>query len=62
MINNFFIEEDEHYYRFFRTKWNSPVSVLKYKDRRHPQYGLKFRDGYCELHFGSWRIRYRNGK
>jgi hypothetical protein len=54
------IQKEEHLTRFFGTNWNSRISIVRYKN--HPEWGWKFRNGYCELSFGLWKIRYRNNK
>lgn len=62
-----FVEEEEHCYRYFGTRWNSRVSLLRWKTgpmwrvRWHKdQIRPRFMRGYLEINLGLWKLRFRN--
>ncbi|HHB2481389.1 TPA: hypothetical protein ACORDH_002840 [Bacillus cereus] len=54
--------KEEHLTRFFGTKWNSKVSLVRWHKSILNKNGLYFREGYVELCLGRWKLRYRNNK
>lgn len=55
---NWLYQKEEHCIRFFRTKWSSKFSVKYWL--KHPQWNIKFRDGYMEINLGKLSIRVRS--
>ncbi|AMM45013.1 hypothetical protein SP15_213 [Bacillus phage SP-15] len=57
-MNWLYLKED-HYIRFFRTKWNSPISFkwLRTKSYCTPQWTVQFWCKYVNIYLGRFEIK-----
>jgi len=55
-------KKESHMVRFFGTDWNSRISLKRWHTTSLGKRGLYFFDGYMEIQFGRWVLRYKNGK
>jgi hypothetical protein len=51
-----------HMTRFFGTKWNSKISLKRWHKNDLKKRGVYFYNGYVEICFDKWALRYRNNK
>lgn len=56
------LKKEEHVTRFLGTNWNSKLSLKRWHRTELGKQGLYFYNGYMEIQFGKWVIRYRNEK
>ncbi|WAB25060.1 hypothetical protein M3_0109 [Lysinibacillus phage vB_LfM_LysYB1] len=56
------VKKELHMLRFFGTDWDSRISLKRWHSANLGKRGWYFYNGYAELQFGRWVLRYRNGK
>jgi len=55
-------KKEDHMTRFFGTKWNSKLSLKRWHRNGLNKRGIYFHNGYMEICFDKWVLRYRNNK
>jgi hypothetical protein len=60
-LNWIYVKKD-HMTRFFGTNWNSRISLKRWHRNSLKKRGLYFHNGYVELYFDKWVLRYKNNK